>query len=123
MEEEKTKPTDCGRDRVLMNSEYSKFEKESLLYSRNLATKFHYLSEEVNKIQNRLDCIEIQIAEVSKVTCGLGQACGQAFNQTKRVIQHLHEEQAQTREDLGEYGGLLVEDSWDIGTRTRTKVV
>jgi histidinol dehydrogenase len=87
------------------------------LYSRNIARKFHYLCEQVKKLHNRLDAIEIQLAVVSKVTKKLGQACGEAFHQTKEVIKHLHEEQAQTREDLSEYGGVIQGSTWDINTK------
>ena len=98
---------------------YSKFERESLLYSRNLAAKFHHLCQAVDKISNRLDLIDTKLAEVTITTNKLGQACGNAFLQTKKVIQHLHEEQSHTREELSEYGGHLVEDSWDIGSRSK----
>ena len=95
------------------------FQKKSLLYSRNLASKFHYLSQAVTNIRTRLDVIESKIAEVSSVTSKLGKAAGEAFAQTKQVIEHLHQEQSHTREELSMYGGHLIEDSWDTGTRTR----
>ena len=99
--------------------EPSKFEKESMLYSRNLAAKFHYLVCAVDKISKRLESIETKLEEVSNITQKLGVACGKAFGQTKEVITHLHNEQALTRDELSMYGGHLIEDSWDIGTRTR----
>jgi len=90
----------------------AKFQKEVMLYLRNLAAWKHTFSEGIKKLNNRIDVIEIKLCEILEGTQKLGRACHQAFSQTKEVINALSEEAKSTREDLAEYGGVICEDTW-----------
>ena len=79
----------------------SKFEKEVMLYLRNLASKFHYLSEKMNRLE------EIMMKGF--------QATGMAFHQTKEVVNKLAEATEETRNDLAEYGGVIEAESFFRG--------
>ena len=78
---------------------------EMLLYLRNLAAKFNYVSKQVTKINERLDKLESVILEGFKAT-------GTAFNQTKTVCQAIVDEVNETRQNLAEYGGVIEGDSF-----------
>ena len=43
----------------------------------------------------------------------LGKACAEAFNQTKVVVSKLAEIQEDTRLDLSEYGGTIIDSTWN----------
>ena len=62
-----------------------------------------YLRNITAKITVLFDRIEALTARVNK----LGEACGNAFNQTKEVVQKLAEATENTRMDLAEYGGTI----------------
>ena len=84
------------------------FERDVMKYLRNLATKFHYLS-------NKIDQIEKNQEELRTLIVKFGQATGIAFNQTKEVVNKLAEVTEETRMDLSEYGGLIQNDSFFRG--------
>jgi hypothetical protein len=76
----------------------SKFEKEVMLYLRNLASKFHHLSEKLNRLE--------------KIMMAGFKATGTAFSQTKEVVNKLAEATEETRINLAEYGGVIEADSF-----------
>ena len=78
--------------------ENSKFEKEVMLYLRNLAAKFHHLSQKV--------------IELKQIMYKGFRATGTAFNQTKDVVNALAKATEETRLDLAEYGGVIEADSF-----------
>ena len=92
-----------------------KFEKEIMLYLRNIVNKCIRLDKKVDMLNTRLD-------ELREVTMNLGKACGTAFGQTKHVIQHLAETAEETREELAEYGGTIGGQS-DWYSNSNIKVV
>ena len=79
-----------------------KREEEFILqYLRNITSKISTLFERIEALSDRVE--------------KLGQACGQAFNQTKEVVNKLAEATEETRMDLAEYGGTIVADSFFNG--------
>ncbi len=72
--------TDCERELILQ-------------YLRNITAKISVL----------FDRIEALSVRVNK----LGQACGDAFHQTKEVVNKLAVAAEDTRMDLAEYGGVI----------------
>ena len=88
------------------------WKAEMLLYLRNLASKFHYLSTQVEKIHSRLDVLESVLMDGFRAT-------GTAFNQMKTVSQAIVNETKSVKEDLYEYGGIIESDSYfDANMRT-----
>ena len=88
------------------------WKAEMLLYLRNLAGKFHYVSEQVEKIHSRLDVLESVLMDGFRAT-------GTAFNQMKTVSQAIVNETKSVKEDLYEYGGIIESDSYfDANMRT-----
>jgi len=85
--------------------EQDPWKGEMLLYLRNLATKFNYISKQVTKINKRLDKLESVIIDGFRAT-------GTAFNQTKTVCQAIVNEANEIRENLAEYGGVIEGDSF-----------
>ena len=81
------------------------FKDEVMLYLRNLAAKFHYLSTQVEKVHDRLDHLEDVVLRGFRAT-------GTAFQQTKEVVQAVVNETKETREDLAEYGGVIRESTY-----------
>ena len=81
------------------------FKEEVMLYLRNLAAKFHYLSDQVLKVHERLDRLE-------EVQMQGFRATGTAFRQTKEVVQAVVDETAATREELAEYGGVIQQSTY-----------
>ena len=65
-------------------------------------------------VDKRLQDLGKMIEELGKVTVQLGKACGEAFKQTKVVVEHLTESVDGTRQDLSEYGGTITESTWDV---------
>ena len=85
------------------------FEQQVMLYLRNLAAKFHHLSEQVAKVHSRLDVLESVLMEGFRAT-------STAFNQTKTVCQAIVNETRETKEQLEEYGGVIEGSSYFGGT-------
>ena len=78
---------------------------EILTYLRNLAAKFHNLSQRVN-------CIAENVENLQKVCLSGFRATGTAFSQTKIVCQKIVDECKQTNSDLAEYGGIIEAESF-----------
>ena len=76
----------------------SKFENEVMLYLRNLAAKFHHLSEKMNRLE--------------KIMMKGFQATGMAFHQTKEVCQAIVDETKKNTEHLDEFGGTIEAESY-----------
>ena len=88
------------------------WKAEMLLYLRNLAGKFHYVSEQVKKLHDRMDVLESVLMDGFRAT-------GTAFNQMKTVTQAVVNETKSVKEDLYEYGGIIESDSYfDANMRT-----
>ena len=88
----------------------------SELCFRNILAKLTHLSQKMDNLHYRLVGLEIAVRNSRSKTVELGQACAEAFKQTKTVIQNLAETQEKVREDLGEYGGIIVDHSdWFLG--------
>ena len=81
------------------------WKAEMLLYLRNLSGKFHYVSEQVEKIHSRLDVLEAVLMDGFRAT-------GTAFNQMKTVSQAIVNETKSVKEDLYEYGGIIESSSY-----------
>ena len=54
-----------------------------------------------------------RIFELGERVDKLGRACAEAFNQTKQVVSKLAEIQEDTRLDLSEYGGTIIDSTWN----------
>ena len=67
-----------------------------------------YLRNITSKITVLFERIEALTARVNK----LGQACGDAFHQTKEVVNKLAVATEDTRMDLAEYGGVIESESF-----------
>lgn len=76
----------------------SDFETQVIIYLKN--------------IREKVEKIETTLAEVGRTTVSLGKACGTAFKQCKTVIQSLGETVEESREDLSEYGGVILGSTW-----------
>ena len=88
------------------------WKAEMLLYLRNVAAKFSYVSEQVQKIHERLDVLESVLMDGFRAT-------GTAFNQMKTVTQAVVNETKSVKEDLYEFGGIIESDSYfDPSMRT-----
>ena len=71
-----------------------KRETEFILqYLRNITSKISTLFERIEALNERVEKF-----------C---QACGQAFHQTKFVVNRLAEATEETRDNLAEYGGTI----------------
>ena len=81
------------------------WKAEMLLYLRNLASKFHYVSNQVQKIHDRMDVLESVLMDGFRAT-------GTAFNQMKTVSQAIVDETKSVKEDLFEFGGIIEQDSY-----------
>ena len=93
------------RQEMLAICDADPFKAEVMLYLRNLAAKFHYLSTQVEKVHERLDHLEEVLMQGFRAT-------GTAFQQTKEVVQAVVNETKETREDLAEYGGVIRESTY-----------
>jgi hypothetical protein len=91
------------------------WKAEMLLYLRNLAGKFHYVSTQVQKIHERLDVLESVLMDGFRAT-------GTAFNQMKTVTQAVVNETKSVKEDLYEFGGIIESSSY-FDPNMRTHVV
>ena len=80
-----------------------KFQENVMLYLRNLAAKFHHLSEKIDKLE--------------KIMMKGFQATGMAFHQTKEVCQAIVNETRQNTEHLDEFGGTIEAESFFDGVR------
>jgi hypothetical protein len=76
----------------------SKFEKEVMIYLRELPSKFHNLSEKLDKLE--------------KIMMVGFKATGTAFSQTKEVVNKLAMVTEETRNNLAEYGGVIEAESF-----------
>ena len=80
--------------RSFNNKQMEKRETEFILqYLRNITSKISTLFERIDALSERVE--------------KLGRACGQAFHQTKSVVNRLAEATEETRMDLAEYGGTI----------------
>ena len=88
------------------------WKAEMFLYLRNLTSKFHYVSEQVKKLHDRMDVLESVLMDGFRAT-------GTAFNQMKTVTQAVVNETKAVKEDLYEFGGIIESDSYfDANMRT-----
>ena len=71
----------------------TRFEEECMQYLRNIVAKLRLLNDRIDKMEEK--------------ALGLGVAASHAFSQVKEVVNKLYIEQAETREDLAEYGGVI----------------
>ena len=83
------------------------FRQKVLCYLRNLASKFHNLSQ-------RVDCIAENVENLQTMCHEGFRATGIAYNQTKVIVNKIVDEIKQTNEDLAEYGGVIEADSFQI---------
>ena len=83
----------------------SKFEKDVMLYLRNIVNKMINLSEKVNSLHNRIGVLESVLMDGFRAT-------GAAFNQTKEVCQASVNETRSVKDNLEEYGGIIEGSSY-----------
>ena len=79
-------------------------EEETARYLRSILTAVLNIQTALRKLNTRIDTLE-------QSTQQLGQACGLAFYQTKKVVQHLAEVQEETAEELSDSCGVLRENT------------
>lgn len=103
------------REDLKTSLETDPWKAEMLLYLRNLAGKFHYVSEQMKKLHDRIGVLESVLMEGFRAT-------GSAFNQMKTVTQAVVNETKSVKEDLYEFGGIVESDSY-FDPNMRTHVV
>ena len=91
------------------------WKADMLLYLRNLAGKFHHVSQQVSKLHDRLDVLESVLMEGFRAT-------GTAFNQTKGVVQAVVDETKSVKEQLFEACGVIESSSY-FDPHMRTHIV
>jgi len=91
----------------------SKFEKDVMLYLRNLAQWKHHASQRLDDILVRLDEQDVMICELGQLVRKLGCANCEAYGQVKVVIEKLADVAEETRQNLDEYGGVITESTYD----------
>ena len=69
--------------------------------------------QELRAIRERLTAFERKLDQLAKLIQKVGKACGIAFGQVKKVVEHLTESVDETRQDLSEYGGIITKSTWD----------
>ena len=76
--------------------------------------------EIIERFEKMLENLGRDIKEVKKMVTRiddrlnkLGTGCKRAFEQTKVVIQKLHEHQQQIGESLDSYGGVIEQATWN----------
>ena len=103
------------RDGLKKACDADPWKAEMLLYLRNLAGKFHYVSEQVKKLHDRMDVLESVLMHGFRAT-------GTAFNQMKEVTQAVVNETKSVKEDIYEFGGI-VEGSSYFDPHMKTHIV
>jgi hypothetical protein len=83
----------------------SKFEKDAMLYFRNIVNKMINISEKVNSLHKRIDVLESVLMDGFRAT-------GTAFSQTKEVCQAIVNETRSVKSNLEEYGGIIEGSSY-----------
>ena len=73
----------------------------------DISARLQYICEKLLTLDTKIGNLETQTKE-------LGQACGKAFKQVKIVVEHLTEAVDGTRQDLAEYGGVIVGSTYDV---------
>jgi len=81
------------------------WKAEMLLYVRNLAGKFHHVSQQVTKLHERLDVLQNILLEGFHAT-------HKCFNQTKCVVQAVVDETKTVKEQLFEACGVIESSSY-----------
>ena len=78
----------------------------------------------LRRIEKRMGAFEIKLDElgervgklgrtITERVGQLGNGCGEAFRQVKRVVEHLTEAVDETKQDLSMYGGYITQSTWD----------
>ena len=67
----------------------------------------------LRRIEKRMGAFESKLDQLEKRVEKLGNGCGEAFRQVKKVINHLTEAVDETRQDLSLYGGYITQSTWD----------
>ena len=91
----------------------SKFEKDVMLYLRNLAQWKHHASQRLDNILLRLNEQDVMICELGQQVRKLGCANCEAYKRVKVVCERLAEVTEETRNNLDEYGGIITESTYD----------
>ena len=91
----------------------SKFEKDVMLYLRNLAQWKHHASKQLDDILVRLNEQDVMICQLGQQVRKLGCANCEAYGQVKVVMERLADVTEETRQNLDEYGGIITESTYD----------
>ena len=92
--------------------ENKQFQKEVMLYLKNIVNKCINLSEKVCELGKKIVNLENVMMQGFRAT-------GIAFNQMKTVTAACCEEARGAREDLAEYGGVIENSTFDTYMKTR----
>ena len=73
------------------------------------------LNDKLDSVLKKLETQERKISLLSKKVLQLGSSCRDAFEQTKKVVNHLSERQKELVSNLDEYGGVITDStiSWN----------
>ena len=86
--------------------EKTKFQKEVMIYLKNIYIKCIHLTEKVQELEQK-------IVILKDVSMKGFRATGTCFEQMKAVTNACCEEARGAREDLAEYGGCIEESTFD----------
>ena len=85
----------------------SNFEKDVMLYLRNLASWKH-------KVSKQLEMLQDSVIQLGQRVNSLGCANSAAFQQVKTVCERLANVTEETRENLDEFGGIITESTYKV---------
>ena len=68
----------------------------------------------LRQIEKRMGAFETKLNKLGDMVHKLGNGCGEAFRQVKKVIEHLTEAVDETKQDLSLYGGYISRSTWDV---------
>ena len=104
----RVKPDDCR-----FKGYSSKFEKDVMLYLRNLAVWKGYVNRQLDAFEERFNELNVMLCQIGQQVQKLGCANCEAYKQVKTVCERLAEVTEETRSNLDEYGGIITESTYD----------
>ena len=99
-EEEKTAPQSPEK------SSYRKNESKEMLYLRNIVKKLHFMQTTIDRLETRLDELEVSMIQ-------LGAGNSEAFQMCRTAVQALAENQESVQSDLSDAMGNVRSATWN----------